>query len=111
MTFKQLRYFLGVVDAGSFTRAAESIHVAQPAIGMQIAHLEDELGIALLVRHSRGVRPTKAGAFLAEQAVAILAEVERVRQAITAMRHQRPRPLNGTAGQPWIPNASRPPES
>lgn len=110
MNTRQMRYFLGVLDARSFTRASEVLNVAQPAIGMQIRKLEDELGVQLLVRHSRGVRPTDAGEFLARHSVVILAEVERVRQTIMAMRHQRPRPLNEIASQPWIPDASRSPE-
>ena len=61
MNLRQLRYFVSVVEAGNMTRAAEQLHVAQTALGMQIRQIEEDLGVALLVRHSRGVEPTKAG--------------------------------------------------
>ena len=60
MNLKQLRYLAKVVEAGSITRAAELLGVAQPALGQQIRLLEEELGVPLLVRHSRGVRTTRA---------------------------------------------------
>ena len=61
MNFRQLNYFVRVIDAGNMTRAAEQLNVAQPALGMQIKQLEEELGVALLVRHSRGIRANGCG--------------------------------------------------
>lgn len=61
MEFKQLRYFVGIVDAGSLTRAAQHLHIAQPALSQQIVNLEAELGVKLLTRSVRGVAPTDAG--------------------------------------------------
>lgn len=84
MNMRQLRYFVGVVDAGNMTRAAEHLHVAQTALGMQIRQLEEDLGVALLVRHSRGVEPTKAGSLLHERALAILKLVEDARKDVSA---------------------------
>jgi len=78
VTLRQLTYFVRIVDAGNMTRAAEQLHVAQPALGMQIRQMEESLGAVLLTRHSRGVSPTPAGALLYAHACAIL---ERVRQA------------------------------
>lgn len=72
MNLRQLGYFIGVVDAGNMTRAADSLHVAQTALGAQIKALEDELGVPLLVRHSRGVAPTNAGTMLYSRAHEIL---------------------------------------
>ena len=46
MNLRQLRYFVGVIDAGNMTRAAEQLHVAQTALGMQIRQLEEDLGVA-----------------------------------------------------------------
>jgi len=54
------------------TAAAEVLNVAQPALGLQIRNLEEELEVALLIRHSRGVQPTPAGEFLAKRAATIL---------------------------------------
>jgi LysR family nitrogen assimilation transcriptional regulator len=72
MNLRQLKYFLSVVDTGNMTRAAEHLNVAQTALGMQIKQLEESLGVTLLVRHSRGVEPTKAGSLLRERALEIL---------------------------------------
>ena len=82
MDVRQLRYFVSVIELKSFTRAAEVLHIAQPALGMQIRKLEDELHTQLLGRHSRGVEPTAAGNLLWERAVAILRQVEEAKQAI-----------------------------
>ncbi|MEI9899681.1 MAG: LysR family transcriptional regulator [Hyphomicrobium sp.] len=58
MQLRHLRYFVKIVEAGSFSRAATTIHVAQPALSQQIAELEERLGVPVLQRHARGVRPT-----------------------------------------------------
>lgn len=84
MNLRQLRYFTKIVEVGNMTRAASELHVAQPALGMQIRQLEEHLGVALLVRHSRGVDPTPAGAVLHRHALAILALVEESRRAVIA---------------------------
>jgi LysR family nitrogen assimilation transcriptional regulator len=80
MDLKQLRLFRGVVDAGSFTKAAEFLYIAQPALGLQIQNLERELGVQLLLRHSRGVTPTEAGELLYRHAEILLRQFEQVRQ-------------------------------
>lgn len=82
MNLRQLRYFVSVVDAGNMTRAAEQLHVAQTALGMQIRQLEEDVGLALLLRHSRGIEPTKAGRLLHARAVTILNLVEQTRQDV-----------------------------
>ncbi len=82
MDVRQLRYFVSVIELKSFSRAAEALHVAQPALGMQIRKLEDELHTQLLSRHSRGVEPTEAGNLLRDRAVEILRHVDATRQEI-----------------------------
>lgn len=72
MDLRSLRLYLAVLEQGSITKASESAHVAQPALGLHIRKLEDELGLQLLERHSRGVRVTEAGALLAKHAEVIL---------------------------------------
>lgn len=84
MNLRQLRYFAKVVEVGNMTRAASELHIAQPALGMQIRQLEEDLGVALLVRHSRGVDPTPAGSLLHRRAVAILDLVEDARREVVA---------------------------
>ncbi len=83
MDIRQLRYFAEIVEARSFTRAADRLRVAQPALGAQVKKLEEELGTLLLVRHSRGVEPTEAGELLLKHAVAIIRQVERARHEVT----------------------------
>lgn len=80
MDIRQLRYFLGVLDAKSLNKAAELLHVAQPALGIQISKLEQELGLKLLCRHPRGVAPTEAGERLARYAAPLLRQFDHMRQ-------------------------------
>jgi LysR family hydrogen peroxide-inducible transcriptional activator len=68
MTITQLEYFLAVVNYGSFSIAAEHCFVTQPSLSTQIGHLEDEVGMILLVRGSKPIVPTEAGRVLLEQA-------------------------------------------
>ena len=57
----QLRSFLAIVDAGSFTKAAERVHKTQSAVSMHIRRLEEQLGCALFVKQGRGMRLTAEG--------------------------------------------------
>ena len=88
MDLKQLRYFLEVVEAKSLTKAADVLHVAQPAIGMQIRKLEDELDVKLLVRHARGVMPTEAGERLVQRAETLLRDLKRVQEEVSEIGHE-----------------------
>lgn len=71
MEFRELRYFMHVARAGSFSQAAGELNVAQPALSRQVRKLEESLGVELLIRHGRGVRLTSAGSVLLERAEAI----------------------------------------
>jgi LysR family nitrogen assimilation transcriptional regulator len=71
------------------TRAAEQLHVAQPALGTQMRQLEESLGVRLLTRHSRGVRLTEAGERLYEGACKIMQLVEETRREV-GMRSDAP---------------------
>jgi LysR family nitrogen assimilation transcriptional regulator len=86
---RELRYFVQVVRAGSFSRASMELNVAQPALSRQMQKLEEELGTALLLRHGRGVRPTAAGTLLLERAESILGHLrqlpDHIRDASEAM--------------------------
>jgi LysR family transcriptional regulator, nitrogen assimilation regulatory protein len=75
---RHLRYFVKIVEAGSFSRAASTIFIAQPALSQQIAELEEELGVVLLHRSARGVRPTLAGEALYQEAASILRQIEKL---------------------------------
>jgi LysR family transcriptional regulator, nitrogen assimilation regulatory protein len=86
INLRQLRYFSKVVELGNMTRAADYLNVAQPALGLQIRQLEEDLGSQLLNRHSRGVEPTAAGLTLFERAQQILALVDETRAEMRALR-------------------------
>lgn len=79
MELRQLRYLIGIIDYGSFSKASAQLHVAQPALSQQIAHLEIELRTPLLTRTSQGVTPTEAGKQLYRHAQQILRKVEQAK--------------------------------
>lgn len=76
MELRQLRYFVTIAEQGSFSRAAERLHVSQPPLSTQIKALEDELGARLLLRSNRGVMLTAAGEAFHADARAILAQID-----------------------------------
>ncbi|MER8183883.1 LysR family transcriptional regulator [Kitasatospora sp. NPDC094015] len=80
-TLRQLEYLVAVVDTGSFTRAAERLHVTQPALSHQIRALERSVGGPLLERLPRAVRLTPTGRATLPHARAALADAERLRTA------------------------------
>jgi len=84
MSLRQMEYFLTVVESGSFTRAAETLHVTQSALSHQLKALERHVGGDLVERMPRGVRLTAMGrAFLphAERAVRSAFQAERAARA------------------------------
>src|ERR687898_336416 len=62
-----IRYWVAVAEEANITRAAERLHLSQPALSVAIKQLEGQLGVALLERGGRGVRVTAAGGVLAER--------------------------------------------
>ncbi|HYL12093.1 MAG TPA: LysR substrate-binding domain-containing protein [Terriglobales bacterium] len=85
MQIHQLRYFCAVANAGSFTRAAEHEHVAQPSLSQQVRKLEDELGARLFDRLGRKVQLTSFGQTFLLRAEAILREVSNAKREIEEM--------------------------
>jgi LysR family nitrogen assimilation transcriptional regulator len=76
METRRLATFVRIVDVGSLTRAADVLHIAQPALSQQINALEAELGQRLLTRSKQGVEPTEAGAALYRHAQVILKQLD-----------------------------------
>lgn len=82
MLLRHIRYLTAVVDNGSFTRAAQVLHVSQPALSQQIKELEDRLGAQLLDRSGRQVRPTDQGAVYLRYARHVLEELDEAARAV-----------------------------
>jgi LysR family nitrogen assimilation transcriptional regulator len=88
---RQLSNFLKVVELKSLSRAADQLGIGQPALGMQICALEDELKQPLVTRHSRGIEPTEAGLVLLKHAEPILAAIDAARRAVTELNEPKGR--------------------
>ncbi len=105
---RQLEYFVAVARHGTFTRAAEELWITQSALSQQVRRLEEELGVRLLHRTSRGAEPTPAGADLLARAEAVLAELARARadlQRHTGLTRGRARVAAGPADAAALPAA------
>jgi len=72
MDIRQLRYFMAIVEEGQISRAAKRLHMAQPPLSLQLKMLEEELGVQLIERNTKSLRPTKAGLALYQRAEQIL---------------------------------------
>lgn len=86
MDLRQLEYFVRVAELGSFTRAAQQLRIAQPALSRQVRLLEVELRQNLLVRNGRGALPTEAGKLLLEHGRGILHQVQRATEDLGRVR-------------------------
>jgi DNA-binding transcriptional LysR family regulator len=86
MELRHLRYFVAVAEELHFRRAAERLHVAQPAVSEQIRKLEAELGVLLLHRTQRSVVLTEAGTVLLEDARRILRQTDAAQRATRRAR-------------------------
>ena len=92
LELRHLRYLVAVADAGTFTRAAERLFIAQPTLSQQIGRLEQLLGTPLLQRRRDGVQLTAAGAVLLDAARDVLSRIDHaVSQTRQAAGLDRPR--------------------
>jgi DNA-binding transcriptional LysR family regulator len=78
LTLRRLRYLSALAREGHFTRAAERLHISQPALTVEIRRLEEELGLQLFIRSRTGTRPTEAGARLVMRAESLLESADRL---------------------------------
>ena len=95
MDIRQLRYFVNVVEAGSFTAASRILGIAQPSLSQHVIGLERELGVQLLERQARGVRLTASGATFLEHAITVLRDLDRRTECCL--------PQNSNARPPGLP--------
>jgi len=99
MELRHFRYFIAVAEELSLRRAARRLHVSQPALSQQISDLEDELGLKLFKRNSRGVELTEAGrAFLTGGRRVLAAAKQAAEQAQEAAKGERGRLVIGSVG-------------
>ena len=78
MKFRQLEYFLDVASELHFSRAADKLFIAQPALSRQIQQLEKNLGVLLFERNKRNVKLTPAGEYLREEAKQVLSQLDNI---------------------------------
>src|SRR5918911_554938 len=86
MTLQQLSYFLAAAEHGSFSAAADALHLAQPSLSEQIRRLEAELGVPLFARGGRGLELTEAGRLLRPQAERTLAAAQEAAESVREVR-------------------------
>ena len=84
MLLRQIKYFVTVVDTGSFTEAAEECFISQSAISQQILSLEKEIGVQLLQRSTRRFTLTEAGKYLYSNGKKLLGEIEKLKNGTLA---------------------------
>jgi DNA-binding transcriptional LysR family regulator len=79
---RRLQYFVAVAQERNFTRAAERLHVAQPALSRQVRLLEQQLGVELMYRTTHEFELTEAGEFLLERGPALLAAADELWRSV-----------------------------
>ncbi len=86
MTIIQLEYIIAVDTYRHFGRAAESCHITQPTLSMQIQKLEDQLGILIFDRAKTPVEPTESGTRIIEQAKVVIHEMRKIQEMVSSER-------------------------
>ena len=86
---RRLQYFIAVARERNFTRAAERLHIAQPALSRQVRLLEQELGIELLHRTTHDFELTEAGRFLLERGPGAAERLGRALAQRADVRHRQ----------------------
>jgi len=96
LNLDQLRTLVAIADLGTFSAAARALHLAQPTVSLHVSELESRLGTPLVVRGSRRVSPTAAGAALIDRARRLLRDAD---EAVdTVKRHAKGQDDRAVAG-------------
>ncbi|MFZ6875262.1 LysR family transcriptional regulator [Undibacterium sp. Di27W] len=85
LSLDQLKTLISIIDLGTFSAAAQALHLAQPTVSLHISELETRINAALLIRGSKRVLPTAAGALLAERGRRLLRDAD---EALKLVRQQ-----------------------
>lgn len=102
VTLRQIKGFIAISRLGSFSKAAEAVHVSQPALSLMIRKMEETLGVALFERTSRHVALTTAGRELLPGVQRLVDELEATFDAVT----ESTAPVGGTLSVASIPSVS-----
>jgi len=106
LDWDKLRIFHAVAEAGSFTHAAETLHLSQSAISRQVSALEQEVGTKLFHRHARGLIMTEQGELLYRTANDVLIRLESVKMQLAETTEKPSGRLRVTTtvglGQEWL---------
>ncbi len=103
MRIEQLEYIAEVARLGSFRRAAEALHVSQPALSGSVRNLERELGVDLLERGRHGARVSDSGRDLLPHILTVLDSVDRLRQSAGEIHRSVPIVRVGTVNTATVP--------
>ncbi len=88
MDLRQLRFLVRTMESASISQAARALHITQPSLSQRLKELEAELGVELLERTPTGIRPTDAGAMVADRSRAILRLVDNLVFEARAATHE-----------------------
>lgn len=106
LDWDKLRIFHAAAEAGSFTHAAELLHLSQSAISRQVSALEQDIGVKLFHRHARGLILTEQGELLYRTAHDVLLKLESVKMQLTETTERPSGKLRVTTtvglGQAWL---------
>ncbi|MFP7171226.1 LysR family transcriptional regulator [Terribacillus halophilus] len=86
MDIRQLRYFQTIIEEKQITKAAQVLHLAQPALSLQLKQLEEELGVTLIIREGKQWQVTEAGRILYERSSQLLQSLDSIKGEIAEIR-------------------------
>jgi len=85
MDFRRIQHFVHAAEAGSISKAANNLHIVQPALSQSIQRLENELNVTLFERSRRGIKLTQSGEIFLHHAYGILNQYNRAKEAISTV--------------------------